>query len=218
MTDRHERRYKKGDEKAGGGGGRGGGGKRTRPPESWEKGDVARQVRAARPEAQMPRKPGRAATDAEATMAEHAHGVATAEPAGLTRLRRINAKLLTTLRKLGSTARAAERVELLREVEDELALKRGIESRLAPLLDDADVGGIVDELRSLDATIDAHLAKLESSSPDRPEFTLAVHVLHGEIEMQIRMERDGLMPIWATAEPEVAAALGDFETAAPGPG
>lgn len=217
MTDRHERRHKKGDDKAGGGGGRGGGGKRTRPPESWEKGDVARQVRTARPEAHMRRKPGRAETEAEATMAEHAEAPRAIEPAGLTRLRRINAKLLTALRKLGGTARADERIALLREVEDDLALKRGIEARLAPLLEDADVGSIVDELRSLDAAIDAHLAKLEGSSPDRPEFTLAVHVLHGEVEMQIRTERDGLMPVWATAEREVDAALGDFETGATNP-
>jgi hypothetical protein len=42
-------------------------------------------------------------------------------------------------------------------------------------------------------------------------------VLHGEIEMQIRTERDGLMPVWATAEREVDAALGDFETGATNP-
>jgi hypothetical protein len=54
------RHYEKGDDKAGGGGSKGGGGKRGRPPDQdWEKGDVVRGVAAARPEVEMPRKPGR---------------------------------------------------------------------------------------------------------------------------------------------------------------
>lgn len=162
---------------------------------------MARQVRAARPGAQIPRKPGRAETAAEAAIAPHAATLERKELRELTELRRVNARLLTALRKLGGTARADERIELLREIERRLAQKRACEAQLVPMLDMAEHAAILDELRDLDAAIDRQISELDDSPPDRPEFTRAAHVLHGEIEQQIDREREALIPAWADIEP-----------------
>lgn len=208
MVHRRPRRYEKGDPKAGGGGRRGGGGKRTQPLEGWEKGDVARQVRVARPDAEIPRKPGRPTTAAEESATHEATAAVGPDLPVLTDLRRVNAKLLTALRKLEGTARPDERTQLLRDVDHHLGAKRDLESRLIPLLDRADVADVLDELEGLDAAIDRHLADLHDSAPDEPVFTLGVHVLHGEVEQQIQRERERLIPAWTESlDPDQAADL-----------
>lgn len=188
--------YQKGDNQAGGGGGRGGGGKRTRPQAGSDKDDVARGVAQARPDAELPRKPGPEVPGPEpgASSSEAERDLPV-----LQSLQRQNAKLLTSLDKLENSGRPEERAALLEDVDEELCVKRSIESRLFPLLDDADdVAVEVERIRAMDRDIDRDLSNLRSREPDDRTFVIGVEVLHGDLERQIERESAVLIPAWSS--------------------
>src|SRR5688500_9689480 len=193
--------YTKGDNKAGGGGGVGGGGKQTRRTDGWEKGDVARQVAELRPGEDFPRKPGRASVSEASEEGEPELPI-------LDALHRTNAKVLTAMRKLDNTHTPSECGLLLDYVERMLALKREIESRLIPLLDDRNLVDSVDEFRRLDGFVDRDLAGLRNTPPEGPAFSLAVEALRGTLEQQVQLERDAFEPEWMSElDPEQATDL-----------
>jgi hypothetical protein len=193
--------YTKGDNRAGGGGGVGGGGKQTRRTDGWEKGDVARQVADLRPGEDFPHKPGRASVSEVSEEPEPELPI-------LDALHRTNAKLLTTMRKLDTTHTPDECSTLLDYVERMIALKREIESRLIPLLDDRNLVDSVEQFRRLDAFVDRELAALRSTPPRGPAFSLAVETLRGTLEQQVQLERDAFEPDWISElDPEQATDL-----------
>lgn len=114
-------------------------------------------------------------------------------------LQKSNAKLLTSLDKLENTGRPEERAALLEDVDEELSVKRSIESRLFPLLDEADdVGVEVERIRALDRDIDRDLSNLRSREPDDRTFVIGVEMLHGDLERQIERESAVLIPAWSS--------------------